>query len=560
MKKNIISVKLFLQILFLLFLPQSSLANEYSSINYTIQLLDKIKSPAIRVETEITGNISERLVIYLPTQLGDINYVEQIKNIKVLDPNLKFIINKKDYHQLVIDNSKSLKSVKFSYEIHPKQEEPVSILATMIRNDFVHAIRQGLLGFPIDTQDDEIYKFNITWKNIPYEWKVISSYGTKKNLNFTATIDEMLNSIYEAGILRLHKIDIDGKVIAISLHGEFDLDDEEITSSLIKIIKAQRSFFNDLDFPYYSITLISGKKPFFMTGDKLNNSFSMIIPKDIDKRHYFTLFAHENLHNWIGGKIRNNEEEFLNYWWSEGFTEYHSRLLLARSEVISFDEFIVECNELIKDYYLSPVLNITNAQIKEDYWENYEVLKLPYNRGFVFAIHLNHLIKKNNHTKSLDNVLLDLFKAAKQEKFSADLFKKIVKTYLPSGIETEIAEYINNGKTIELNLVMKDLPLEKIKTGRYDLGFDKQVFLTSNIIRNIDINSNAYKAGLREGDKATEFNIPKGRNSNEIVTITINNKTFKFKPENPHKKIIYQFKKNLSDEEKLQIKNFFGIN
>ncbi|WP_081482370.1 hypothetical protein [Rickettsia australis] len=75
-----------------------------------------------------------------------------------------------------------------------------------------------------------------------------------------------------------------------------------------------------------------------------------------------------------------------------------------------------------------------NSLIKTDYWTDYAVEKLPYYRRFVFALYLDNLIKENNRSKSLDNVMLDLFKISKKQAFSSDYFKKIVKNYVPKGI------------------------------------------------------------------------------------------------------------------------------
>ncbi|MGI4752765.1 MAG: hypothetical protein ACRYE8_03440 [Janthinobacterium lividum] len=100
------------------------------------------------------------------------------------------------------------------------------------------------------------------------------------------------------------------------------------------------------------------------------------------------------MHNWIGKKIRNTSD--LNYWWSEGFTDYYSRVLALRSGVITVEEFVEEFNQFFKDYYLSPVINEPNSKIEEDSWRNYAVSKLPYYRGFIFALYLNNLIKENS--------------------------------------------------------------------------------------------------------------------------------------------------------------------
>ena len=41
-----------------------------------------------------------------------------------------------------------------------------------------------------------------------------------------------------------------------------------------------------------------------------------------------------------------------------------------------------------------------------------------------FAIYLNSLIKLHDDTKSVDNIILDLFKIAKQQPFSVKSFKE----------------------------------------------------------------------------------------------------------------------------------------
>ena len=206
------------------------------------------------------------------------------------------------------------------------------------------------------------------------------------------------------------------------------------------------------------------------------------------------------------------------------------------------------------------MINQPNTTIKNSYWKNENVQKLPYTRGFVFAIYLNSLIKLHDDTKSIDNIILDLFKIAKQQPFSVKSFKESAKNYIFQGIEQEIARFIDQGKTIDLTAAASILPLEKIKMGPYERGFDKDKILKNKIIHNINPNSNAYKSGLRNGDKVIEFIFPKGSDPDQIATIKTINKTFKFTPESHNKKEIYQFKTNLSAEDKLKIKRFFGVN
>ncbi|WP_230455882.1 hypothetical protein [Rickettsia rickettsii] len=104
-----------------------------------------------------------------------------------------------------------------------------------------------------------------------------------------------------------------------------------------------------------------------------------------------------------------------------------SRVLALRSSVIiTLEEFVEEFNKFFENYYLSPVINEPNNVIETDYWQDYAV-RLPYYSGFVLALYLDNFIKENNKSKSLDNVMLDLFKTSKEQECSSDYFKTIVK-------------------------------------------------------------------------------------------------------------------------------------
>ena len=155
--------------------------------------------------------------------------------------------------------------------------------------------------------------------------------------------------------------------------------------------------------------------------------------------------------------------------------------------------------------------------------------------------------------------MLDLLKTATQQNFSAEYFRSISKKYIPQGITKELAMFINQGKTIELNKLVMFLPIEKTTMGAYDLGFNGQIFRKEKIIKKIRKNSNAYKAGLRNNDKVIDWNpLNKEHDPRQILTIKTINKMVRFRPEHPNKKTIYQLKTNLNQKNKIKIKKFFG--
>ena len=534
-------------------------ANSISTINYTITPDLTKKTPYIKVDTEIKGKLQGKVVINLPDVWGGANHYQQIKDFKLNYPKGTIQFKKSPRRGVILTIPKT-KILRLSYKIYQKPNDPSNVHETIIRKNLIHFIGHGVFAVP-DHLDNKI-TINITWKNLPQDWQTLSSHGNKHQINLAATdLSSLLHSVYISGKLRIFQIANSSSPVYLSLYGNFDLPDDVIASNLSSVIKTQRSFFNDSDFPSYTISLIEEDKPKSYGGTGLHNSFAAYFPKNINKFPYYLVFAHEHLHNWIGYKIRNSEPEELNYWWSEGFTDYYSRVLALRSDEITDEKFINEYNDFLKNYYLSPVINVTNKKIKRDFRKNCDMHKIPYYRGFLFATYLNYLIKKTNPNHSLDNVLFDLLKEAKHKKFSAKLFQDTVKKYLPQGINKEFSRYIDQGQTIKLDKLTTMLPIEKTTMGPFDLGFDEQALLKTRLIKKIDKESNAYKAGLRNGDKVTELNAPKGRgNPDQIITIKTTNKTINFRPENlAQKKTVYQLKQHLSQEEVTKINKFFGV-
>jgi predicted metalloprotease with PDZ domain len=437
--------------------------NTYSAIHYTIAPEATAETPAIKIEVKLQGTLSKNLVLNLPYKRGRAHYAEQIKNISIQDPTIAFTINTENCHRMSISLPKQTDSITISYEIHQNPKNHTHVNEAIIREDIVHALGHGLFATPTDAKENDKIHFSILWNNLPNSWKTLSSFGTTKLLNFKETVSTLKHAFYAAGKLRLHQIVDQENPVYLSLYGSFDVSDKKIAASVAEIITTQRSFFTDSNFPYYAISLIEGNNPNSMGGTALHKSFTAYVPYGRNYQEFYLLFAHEHFHNWLGGKIANNganNTDKLHYWWQEGFTDYYARVLALRSGGISMQDFISECNELLNNYYLSPVLNEPNTVIQDSFWKDNHIQNLPYVRGFVFALYLNDLIKRNDSNKSIDSITLDLFAESQHKGFSVESFKTIAKKHIPQGIDKEITEYIDQGKTIDLSKI--DLPMERV--------------------------------------------------------------------------------------------------
>jgi predicted metalloprotease with PDZ domain len=225
-------------------------ANNYSSIYYTITPLLGNKVPAIKVMAEIRGDIRDQLIVDLPCRWASGEYIEQMKELKVDNFSYRIISDNELCSQIIIAISKPTDRVIINYEVHQKNGDPAEVHEAIIRTDLVHSVGYGIFAVPSDAKETDKISFNIEWKEIPNKWKTISSYGTVKSLNFKAKAHELLHAIYVAGNLRIYQIANNKNPVFLSLYGSFDIKDSSIVSSLQEIVKTQRLFFNDHDFPY----------------------------------------------------------------------------------------------------------------------------------------------------------------------------------------------------------------------------------------------------------------------------------------------------------------------
>lgn len=460
--------------LFILFVffPTLLAANSFTAIKYTLKPVVNQRFPVLEVEATFFGNFNDNVIFNLPHKWSNVSYIEQVKNIKVKDANVKFMVKQEKTHQLILKTPPA-QSLTITYELHQKKGDPSDIHETMIRHDIIHTTGHGLLITPEGTNQQ--LQVNIAWVDMPKAWKTMSSHGTKPLLSFTADKQGINHAFYAAGDLRLYESVHKEGPFYLSIYGQFKVKDKEISKQLSQIVNSQRQFFGDNQFPYFAVSLIQSENPKTSGGISLTNSLTAFMPYKSTKKDFTMLAGHEHLHNWIGDKVSSHSTDLAHFWWREGFAEYFTRVIALNAGSITFKEFIDECDLFLRSYITSPVINASNAQIEKDFWTNHHIENLPYFRGFIFALYLNALIKKNDSTKSVADILRDLVKAGLP--FSVQQFQEVAKAYIPQGIEKDLEKYITHGETFDLSIVAEFLPIEarKQKVGKPIIQFKKEL-------------------------------------------------------------------------------------
>ncbi len=394
----------------------------------------------------------------------------------------------------------------------------------------------GHLAFVVPKIDDETTRrIAVRWKGFAEAgWKVASSLGNDpRGFEGVATLEETVHAVYLAGpALRVLTKDVRKKPVTVAIAGrEWTFSDAEFEGAVDSIVDTERAFFSDDDFPTFLVTVIPVGKPDphsrSLGGTGLTRSFACFLQPDtklgLDGNQGFGvphLLAHEMFHHWNGGLASTEAPEELVYWFSEGFTDFFARRILHRAGIGGTDELARSLNSALKDYYLSPVRDEPGERIRQDFWKDRDVGKLPYLRGDLVAVMLDREIRKlTNGARSVDDFMREVVEAGRHgEKLGNEsLMKRIAAWTSPEFAET-IRSIVLDGRTIALDAETFEpcLALATEKIGRFDLGFDLEASRAAKEVKSVRAGSAAERAGLKEGQKLKTLSINWGDPTRQV--------------------------------------------
>ena len=369
----------------------------------------------------------------------------------------------------------------------------------------------------------------LRWKGFAEaHWTVASSFGSDpRGFETTASLDEIRHAVYLAGPdLRVVRKPFRGRELGVAIAGkDWSFRDEEFVEVVRSILDAECAFFADDEFPSLFVSLIPVGRPDpksrSLGGTGLTRSFALFLQPDtqlgtragggLDVPH---LLAHEMFHHWNGGVARMDESEQLVYWFSEGFTDFYARRLLHRTGYGGLEATARSLNETLKEYALSPAREAPNERIREAFWKDRDVGKLPYLRGNLVAVLLDDAIRTRSHgARSLDDFVREVVADGKKgAKLSTDSLLLRIAAWTDEAFAAKVRSIVVDGAPVVLDAAIfaPCLALETESRGAYDLGFDLEASRTAKEIRGVRPGSAAERAGLRDGLRFTRASVAFG--------------------------------------------------
>ncbi len=378
----------------------------------------------------------------------------------------------------------------------------------ILQKEYFYALGTALWVLP-DWDATRSVNVQLQWKNLPGEWMLSNSYdANERSQTFQTTLEAFRKGVYLAGDFRVHILSVRGKPVQIVTRGEWRFPDAEFHSLVQKLIEAERSFWNDDDFARYLVVLLPTDDPPGGSGEARTDALALYYSKDVTDTSGMKLkLAHEMFHAWNASRLGRRDDDNSLYWFSEGFTDHYAALLLWRANLISHSEYIERADAILRRYYSSKCRNYPYQRLQAERGRTSEAEQQMYARGNVLALYWDASIRSATRGKAtLDNVMRELFRAARVEKLSLsnDSIDRAARRHVKEGVRRDIERYIELGETIPIreDLLGRQAKAFVIEIGSsFDPGFDIDATFAKRVFIGVREKGPAYDAGLRNGQK-----------------------------------------------------------
>ncbi len=487
----------------------------------------------------IDGNADDLQFIRLPPILKSIDLFSKGKPVNYEttdDPTL-------------LKLPKSITSVDFEYtacQANPSRD----INYPIIERRFIHFPASHLLVSPENGRGKKT-QINLDLTALPADLTVATSFNIEQNkFSLNVPLDDFLNSIIAAGDFQINKVMIKNNPVTIISNGEWPHFKKPQEYYLKKIIAQVRDFWGDNQFPSYTIFLVKQAEPLskMFLGKHLHNTFSALMPEE-EIMVPMSLYAltHESFHAWVGYKLPMPLPQGELQWFIEGFNDYYGLALAHESKVISLEDYIMIYNILMKQYLFSPATTVSNDHIFKHFVDVGHYNLIAQFRGHFLLKQLRDKFKNVGPNKvdlAMKDLLVQYQKAGQpyiSEKLIDDVFIKHV------GVQEwkNTKEYILSGKQIDFSptAFAPFAELTEVEMDAPQYGFNMFKLMDEFVIADISPTSNAFQAGLRNG-QLVKFHDIDYKSTDKMITIVVEDnfqeKTIQFMP-NIQKKMIPQY-------------------
>lgn len=277
-------------------------------------------------------------------------------------------------------------------------------------------------------------------------------------------------------------------------------------------------FFKDTVEPPYRVVLRSNpQNP--GGGVAMTQSFAVGYGPTTTAEGLKRIFGHEMTHTWTA-------KEEMGKWFNEGNAVYYQGLLPWRAGLITTDQYLADINQTASRYYTNAMRHTPEDQVLAAFWDDTRIRVLPYDRGAMYFAVLNGKIRKASGGKrSLDDLIRTMVVRIKtdqpvSEAIWLDMLRREIGEDGPATHRAMMAGELMLPESDGFGPCFRRTPA---KIRQFDMGFDNKSLLGADkTIQGLKPDSEAAKAGVREGDKVISGGASDSIQADVTRTVTLN--------------------------------------
>ena len=244
--------------------------------------------------------------------------------------------------------------------------------------------------------------------DVPDDWHVSTPWNRIGNERHRFAIADHNDLMYAYLVLGTHAekmAESEGAEVLLALGGHFKTSMDEVQRTVKSLLHTYSGIFGGT--PTERMLFVANPCDIYSGGGVSGHSISVLMDGTLDadnRRSWTPLVAHEICHIWNGKAINFSEQE---YWFSEGFTEYASKISCVRLGIISEEDFLKDLERKC-ELYLSKQGELSIREAGENKMPN---RGLVYEGGSLIAAALDLQIRKHTQNQnSLDDVMKQMYR------------------------------------------------------------------------------------------------------------------------------------------------------
>lgn len=445
------------------------------------------------------------LYIRMPQDIYGLGSLHRFINYFEVKDGCKEVLVENGAARMITPNSSRKISIQYRLTYMWSALEGATYAPALSATNFSLAFCQWML---IIKNRNALFNYDIQL-TAPKGWNLYNSVDARhERMQVRAAGIRLASSVLGGTTNKFIDYDINGRKLTVVVASDFDIPTTEIADAAYKIVKTQRAWYNDFDFPFFYVVV--NPKPENLAGVCIQNMFKCFIDKKSTTNGLYNLFSHEMFHVWLGQRISIDDGDKFSInqfqWFHEGVNEYFARVVLREMKLVNesqwVDQFNIDVINIANDRYRNYTLQQFSA-LGDSGMFGQEASKLSYYRGALLALRWHDQLLKKKNGKSLKDFISYLFELYKRSPGRAipesELFTAGEKFGI--SVKEDYERYIVRGESIDIPASIESgrWQLQPTTINLFDIGFNLDESYKTKVVTGLKEGSAAWKAGLKNG-------------------------------------------------------------